>query len=438
MSTTLQTPDRTSASYRVLGAASFCHLLNDTTQSLFVAAYPIFKGNFHLSFSQIGALTLVFQITASLLQPLVGLYTDRKPQPYSLPLGMAISMSGLFTLAFATHYAMLLLGGALLGVGSSIFHPETSRLARLASGGSHGLAQSIFQVGGNFGSSIGPLLVIFLILPNGQHSLAWFSLATMLGIVMQAGLARWYKQHGQAIHKKQAAVTVSTLSRKKVIRAIAVLVVLTFSKYFYLVSITSYYLFYLMQHFQLPQKQSQLYLFVFLAALAAGTLVGGPLGDRIGRKKVIWLSILGVLPMSLLLPHVSLPLTVALSILIGLIIASAFSAILVYAQELVPNRVGMISGLFFGLAFGMGGLGAAILGTLADHTSIDFVYNVCAFLPALGLFTALLPDTNSPDKSRESKAALKDALRRKRGCDPKEACRVAEILNRATADILSK
>ena len=405
MSTTLQPPDRPPASYPVLGAASVCHMLNDTMQSIFVAAYPIFKGNFHLSFTQIGALTLVFQITASLLQPLVGLYTDRKPQPYSLPFGMAISMSGLFTLAFATHYAMLLLGGALLGVGSSIFHPETSRLARLASGGSHGLAQSIFQVGGNFGSSLGPLLMICLILPNGQHSLAWFSLAAMLGIVMQTSLAHWYKRHGRAIHKKQTAVKVNTLSRKKVIGAIAVLVLLTFSKYFYLVSITSYYIFYLMQHFHLPQRQAQLYLFFFLAALAVGTVAGGPLGDRIGRKKVIWLSILGVLPMTLLLPHVSLSVTVALSILIGLILASAFSAILVYAQELVPNQVGMISGLFFGLAFGMGGLGAAVLGTLADHTSIDFVYKMCAFLPALGLFTALLPKTNSPNSGHKSEAA---------------------------------
>ena len=392
MSTIRQTPDRAAASYRVLGAASVCHMLNDTMQSLFVAAYPIFKGNFHLSFTQIGVLTLVFNLTASLLQPLVGLYTDRKPQPYSLPFGMAISMTGLFTLAFATQYAMLLLGGALLGVGSSIFHPETSRLARLASGGSHGLAQSIFQVGGNFGSSLGPLLMIFLVLPHGQHSLAWFSLAAMVGIVMQVGLARWYQQHGHAIHKRQTAAKLSTLGRKQVIGAIAVLVLLTFSKYFYLVSITSYYVFYLMQHFHLPEKQSQLYLFLFLAALAAGTVAGGPVGDRIGRKKVIWLSILGVLPMTLLLPYVSLPLTVALSMLIGFIIASAFSAILVYAQELVPNRVGMISGLFFGLAFGMGGLGAAVLGIFADHTSIDVLYKVCAFLPALGLFTAFLPD----------------------------------------------
>jgi FSR family fosmidomycin resistance protein-like MFS transporter len=381
-------------------------MLNDTMQSLFVAAFPIFKGNFHLSFTQIGSLTLVFQLTASLLQPVVGLYTDRKPQPYSLPFGMAISMSGLFTLAYATHYWMLLLGGALLGVGSSIFHPETSRLARLASGGSHGLAQSIFQVGGNFGSSLGPLLVIFLVLPNGQHSLAWFSLAAMLGIGMQLRLARWYKQHGQAIFKTQAAAMTNTLSRNQVAKAMAVLVVLTFSKYFYLASITSYYVFYLMQHFHLPQQQSQLYLFLFLAALAAGTVGGGPLGDRIGRKKVIWLSILGVLPMTLLLPHVSLAVTVGLSIPIGLVIASAFPAILVYAQELVPGRVGMISGLFFGLAFGMGGLGAAVLGTLADHTSIGFVYKVCAYLPALGLFTALLPNTDQLDNRGKSNAAM--------------------------------
>ena len=409
MTITLQkSPERVSVSYRVLGAASVCHMLNDTMQSLFVAAYPIFKGNFDLSFTQIGALTLVFQITASLLQPLVGLYTDRKPQPYSLPIGMAISMGGLFVLAFATNYEMLLLGGALLGVGSSIFHPETSRLARLASGGSHGLAQSVFQVGGNFGSSLGPLLMIFLVLPNGQQSLAWFSSVALVGIVMQVGLANWYQQHGHAIHKRQAAVKMGTHSRKKVLAAIGVLVVLMFSKFFYQVSITSYYVFYLMQHFHLPQKQSQLYLFVFLAALAAGTFAGGPVGDRIGRKKVIWLSIFGVLPMTLVLPYVSLPATVALSILIGLILASGFSAILVYAQELVPHRVGLISGLFFGLAFGMAGLGAAVLGTLADHTSIDFVYKVCAFLPALGLFTAFLPEEPKSHGPVEELAILVD------------------------------
>jgi MFS transporter, FSR family, fosmidomycin resistance protein len=401
MSITTKSQGKTGVSFGVLGAASVCHMLNDTMQSLFVAAYPIFKGNFDLSFSQIGALTLVFQVTASLLQPVVGAYTDRKPQPYWLSFGMAVSMSGLFTLAFATHYEILLLGAALLGVGSSIFHPETSRLARLASGGAHGLAQSIFQVGGNFGSSLGPLLVIFLVLPNGQHSLAWFSIASVLGIVIQVWLARWYKNIGVYILKKQTSIKVSTLSKKKVTRAIAVLVVLTFSKYFYLASITSYYIFYLMEHFHASQKQSQLYLYIFLSALAIGTVVGGPVGDKIGRKKVIWLSILGVLPMTLLLPYVSLPVTLTLSILIGLILASAFSAILVYAQELVPNRVGMISGLFFGLAFGMGGLGAAVLGILADHTSIDFVYKICAFLPALGLLTALLPDTQSFYSSQE-------------------------------------
>jgi FSR family fosmidomycin resistance protein-like MFS transporter len=421
MSATLQSSEGTSAYYRILGVASVCHMLNDTMQSLFVAAYPIFKTNFNLSFSQIGALTLVFQITASLLQPIVGLYSDRKPQPYSLPIGMAISMSGLFTLAFATRYALLLLGGALLGVGSSIFHPETSRIARLASGGSHGMAQSIFQVGGNFGSSLGPLLMIFLVLPNGQQGLAWFSIAALLGIAMLTGLAHWYKQHGHEIHKKQVAVKISTLSRKQVVGAIAVLILLTFSKYFYLVSITSYYIFYLMQHFHVVQRQSQLYLFLFLAALAVGTVAGGPLGDRIGRKKVIWLSILGVLPMTLLLPHVSLRTTVALSILIALIIASAFSAILVYAQELVPHRVGMISGLFFGLAFGMGGLGAAVLGTLADHTSIDFVYKVCAFLPALGLFTALLPDTSRRPKSPEPEATSESEVTLGMGSDEQPA-----------------
>jgi FSR family fosmidomycin resistance protein-like MFS transporter len=379
-------------------------MLNDMLQSLFVAAYPLFKGNFNLTFGQIGTLTLVFQITASLLQPFVGLYTDRKPQPYSLPFGMTISMCGLIVLAFAQNYSMLLLGGALLGVGSSIFHPESSRLTRLASGGAHGLAQSIFQVGGNFGSSLGPLLIAFVVLPRGQKSMAWFTLAALFGITLLTGLGHWYKQHGRAIHKKQTVVTAITLSRKKVGGALAVLVLLTLSKYFYLASITSYYVFYLMQHFHLPQKDAQFYLFLFLAAVAAGTVIGGPVGDRIGRKRVIWVSILGVLPMTLLLPYVTLPVTVALSILIGLVLASAFSAILVYAQELLPGRVGMVSGLFFGLAFGLGGLGAAMLGKLADHTSIDYVYKVCSFLPALGLLTGFLPDTSKKNDTRTGSA----------------------------------
>ncbi len=367
-------------------------MLNDMLQSLFVASYPIVKGNFHLTFGQIGVLTLVFQITASLLQPLVGLYTDRRPMPYSLPFGMAFSMSGLLMLGLAQNYAMLLAGGALLGVGSSIFHPETSRLARLASGGAHGMAQSIFQVGGNFGASLGPLLIAFFVLPRGQQSLAWFALAALLGIVVLTGLGHWYKQHGQRIQKKSATKPAVALSRRQIGRALTVLILLTLSKYFYLASITSYYVFYLMQHFHSSQRSAQTNLFLFLAAVAAGTVIGGPVGDRIGRKKVIWISILGVLPLTLLLPYVGLQVTVALSMVIGLVIASAFSAILVYAQELMPGRVGMVSGLFFGLAFGLGGLGAAVLGELADHTSIDFVYKVCSFLPALGLLTGLLPD----------------------------------------------
>ncbi|MBW8746863.1 MAG: MFS transporter [Acidobacteria bacterium] len=403
MSEAIRNPKENSATYRVLGGASLCHMLNDMLQSLFVAAYPIFKGNFHLSFGQIGALTLVFQITASLLQPLVGLYTDRRPQPYSLPVGMTISMSGLLVLAFAQNYGMLLVGGALLGVGSSIFHPESSRLARLASGGAHGMAQSVFQVGGNFGSSLGPLLIAFVVLPRGQKSLAWFTLAALFGIVLLTGLGHWYKQHGQAIQKKHAAVKHTlNLSRKRIGGALAVLILLTLSKYFYLASITSYYVFYLMQHFHTGERDAQLYLFLFLAAVAAGTVIGGPVGDRIGRKKVIWISILGVLPLTLVLPYVALPVTVALSVVIGLVIASAFSAILVYAQELLPGRVGMVSGLFFGLAFGLGGLGAAVLGALADHTSIDFVYKVCSVLPALGLLTGFLPDIHKPDVGEEA------------------------------------
>ena len=384
---------KTGAIYPVLGGASLGHMLNDMLQSLFIASYPIFKGNFHLSFGQIGILTLVFQITASLLQPLVGLYTDRKPMPYSLAFGMSISMGGLLALAFAPSFGFLLLGGAMLGIGSSIFHPESSRLARMASGGAHGMAQSIFQVGGNFGASLGPLFVAFVVLPHGQRSLAWFSLAALLGIVLLSALGNWYKRQNANAPKKHDVSTKSSLSRKQVGGAIGVLILLTLSKYFYLASITSYYVFYLMQHFHSTQRNAQLCLFVFLGAVAVGTVVGGPVGDRIGRKKVIWVSILGVLPLTLLLPYVALPVTIGLSVVIGLVIASAFSAILVYAQELLPGRVGMVSGLFFGLAFGLGGLGAALLGNLADHTSIDFVYKVCSFLPALGLLTGFLPDT---------------------------------------------
>jgi FSR family fosmidomycin resistance protein-like MFS transporter len=404
MSEVIQTPKEHSPAYRVLGTAGLCHMLNDMLQSLFVAAYPIFKGNFHLSFGQIGALTLTFQITASLLQPLVGLYTDRRPKPYSLPFGMAISMSGLLVLAFAQHYAMLLAGGALMGVGSSIFHPESSRLARLASGGAHGMAQSIFQVGGNFGASLGPLSIAFFVLPRGQQNLAWFALAALFAIILLTSLGHWYTQHGHAIRKKQSVKSRLSLSRRQIGGALTVLILLTLSKYFYLASITSYYVFYLMEHFHASERNAQIDLFLFLAAVAAGTVIGGPVGDRIGRKKVIWISILGVLPLTLLLPYVALPMTVALSILIGLVLASAFSAILVYAQELMPGRVGMVSGLFFGLAFGLGGLGAAVLGALADHTSIEFVYKVCSFLPALGLLTGFLPETNKPKRDGNSES----------------------------------
>jgi FSR family fosmidomycin resistance protein-like MFS transporter len=381
------------AAFVVLGAITFCHLLNDVMQALLPAIYPMLKSGFALSFGQIGLLTLIFQVTASLLQPMVGLYTDRRPQPYSLPLGMACSLFGMVTLAFAPNFPALLAGAALLGIGSSIFHPESSRLARLASGGAHGFAQSFFQVGGHVGSALGPLLAAFVVLPHGRESLSWFALVALLGMCILAGVGRWY---GQAVRSRttkhgQSAYPVP-LAPAQVRRAMAVLIALIFSKFFYLASITSYYTFYLMHRFGLSIETAQIYLFVFLAAAAAGLLVGGPVGDRFGRKKVIWGSIVGVLPLTLALPHVGLTATLILSVFIGLILSSAFSAIVVYGQELVPGRVGMVSGLFFGLAFGMGGIGAAVLGELADWTSIEFVYRVCSFLPMIGLLTVFLPN----------------------------------------------
>lgn len=382
-----------SIAFPVLGAISFCHFLNDLMQALLPAIYPILKGGFDLNFSQIGFLTLTYQITASLLQPLVGLYTDRKPQPFSLPIGMASTLLGLMTLAFAPNYVTLLAGSALLGMGSSVFHPEASRIARLSSGGAHGLAQSLFQVGGNFGTSLGPLLAAFFILPRGQHSLAWFALVALCGITILSVLGQWYKNNGHARPaSRKAAPGQVTLSPSQVTRALAVLIALIFSKYFYLASLTSYYIFYLMHRFQLPAETAQVYLFVFLAAAASGTIIGGPVGDRVGRKKVIWASILGVLPFTLVLPYVGLAATAVLSVIIGFVLSSAFSAILVYGQSLMPGRVGMVSGMFFGFAFGMGGIGAASLGALADHTSIEFVYHVCAFLPLIGVLTVFLPD----------------------------------------------
>jgi FSR family fosmidomycin resistance protein-like MFS transporter len=382
--------------FPILGAISFCHMLNDMMQALLPAIYPILKGGFDLSFGQIGLLTLTYQITASLLQPLVGLYTDRRPQPYSLPFGMGSTMLGLITLAYAPNYPTLLAGSALLGVGSSIFHPESSRIARLASGGAHGLAQSLFQVGGNFGQALSPLLAALLIIPHGRGAVAWFAFAALLGMAILTALSRWYENRsGMRFAARRLEVARSDLSRNQVVKAIAVLIALIFSKYFYLASLTSYYIFYLMGRFQLSAQAAQLYLFVFLAAVAAGTIIGGPVGDRFGRKTVIWGSILGVLPFTLALPYVGLAATVALTVVIGLVLSSAFSAIVVYAQELMPGRVGAVSGLFYGLAFGMAGLGAAVLGLLADWTSIDFVYRLCAFLPLIGLLTAFLPNVDA-------------------------------------------
>jgi FSR family fosmidomycin resistance protein-like MFS transporter len=387
--------------FPVLGAVSFCHFLNDMMQAMLPAIYPILKGGFSLSFAQIGLLTLTYQMTASILQPLVGLYTDRRPQPYSLPFGMGASLVGLVTLAYASSYPVLLVGGMMLGLGSSIFHPESSRIARLASGGAHGLAQSLFQVGGNFGSAIGPLLAAFFVLPRGQASLAWFALAALAGIVVLTGLARWYEGNGHARRPPPGPIAGhATLTRRQVRRAMAVLIALLFSKFIYLASFTSYYVFYLINRFDLSTQTAQLYLFVFFAAVAVGTIVGGPVGDRIGRRRVIWGSILGALPFTLVLPYATLPTTIGLSVVIGLVLSSAFPAIVVYAQDLMPGRVGMVSGLLFGLIFGVGGIGAASLGLLADRFGIEFVYWICSFLPAIGLLTALLPDVEATSGQR--------------------------------------
>ena len=378
----------------VLAAISFCHLVNDMIQSLLPSIYPILKASFHLNFSQIGLITLVFQITASLLQPFVGHFTDRHPMPYSLPVGMSCTLVGLVLLAFAPTFGLLLIAASLFGVGSAIFHPESSRVARMASGGKHGFAQSFFQVGGNTGSAIGPLLAAFIVLPLGQIGVLWFTLAALLGISVLTWVGRWYKARLEHLKSRPAAHREPhhALPRRQVLAALGVLVMLVFSKYIYISSLTSFYTFYLISRFHISVASSQLHLFILFGAIAAGTLIGGPVGDKIGRKYVIWCSILGVLPFTLVLPYANLFWTGILSVIIGIVIASAFSAILVYAQELVPGRVGLISGLFFGLAFGMGGIGAAVLGKLADMTSIAFVYQVCAWLPALGLLTALLPN----------------------------------------------
>ena len=376
----------------VLVSISFCHMLNDTLQSLLPSIYPILKVNYALDFGQVGLITFTFQITASLLQPMVGLYTDRKPLPYALALGMTSTFLGILLLSTAGSYPVLLLAAAMVGMGSSVFHPESSRVARLASGGRHGLAQSLFQVGGNVGSAIGPLLAAFIILPGGQGSLAWFSILALTAIVVLSRVGAWYRVHRTLRTGNAPRPVVRTeLSRRRIVLALLVLLALIFSKFFYTASISSYFTFYLIDQFGVPVQRAQIYLFVYLGAFALGTLAGGPIGDKIGRNVVIWFSILGALPFTLALPYANEFWTVVLMVPIGLILSSAFSAILVYAQELLPGRVGTVAGLFFGLAFGMGGIGAALLGELADHTSISFVYRLCAFLPAIGLLAAFLP-----------------------------------------------
>ncbi|MEQ9440753.1 MAG: MFS transporter [Cyclobacteriaceae bacterium] len=382
----------------ILFTISFAHLLNDTMQSVIPSIYPLIKDNYQLSFTQIGLITFTFQLTASLLQPVVGLYTDKTPRPFSLAIGMVFSLVGLVLLSQAAGYALILVAVGLVGMGSAVFHPESSRVAYLASGGKRGLAQSIFQIGGNAGSAIGPLLAAIIIVPYGQSNVIWFGLAAVLAIIALIQVGGWYKNH-LAYRARQPKPEVdenaSGLSARRVWISIVILLILIFSKYFYMASITSYLTFYLIDTFQVSVQQSQVYLFIFLAAVAAGTLIGGPLGDRFGRKYVIWFSILGVAPFTLMLPYANLFWTAALSVVIGVILSSAFPAILVYAQELMPGKVGMISGLFFGFAFGMGGLGSALLGKLADYTSITYVYQLCAFLPLLGIVAWLLPAIKS-------------------------------------------
>jgi FSR family fosmidomycin resistance protein-like MFS transporter len=382
--------------FGILAAISVCHALNDLNPSVLQASYPVVKATYHLDFSQIGLITLIYQITASLLQPLVGMYTDRRPTPWSLPVGMAFMSGGMLLLSQAATYPIVLMSSALIGLGSSIFHPESSRLARLASGGQHGLAQSLFQLGGNSGVALGPVMAALLIAPHGPSSFAWFCVAGLCGIAISSRVGRWYRVHVKPRISSTSELGVADddgLSRRRVAFAICILIALIFSKYFYLASISTFFTFYLVSRFHIALRSAQMCLFAFMGATALGTLIGGPVGDRIGRKAVIWGSILGVLPFTLALPYVSLAWTIALAVAIGLVLSSAFSAILVYAQELVPGRIGMISGLFFGLAFGMAGIGAAVLGRVADATSVFFVYRMCAFLPAIGLLAAFLPES---------------------------------------------
>lgn len=381
--------------FPILLSISFSHLLNDTIQALVPSIYPLVKETFRLNFAQVGLITLTFQLAASLLQPFVGYYTDKRPQPFSLAMGMGFTLTGIILLSIASNFAFLLISVACMGIGSSIFHPEASKVAFMAAGEKRGLAQSIFQVGGNAGSSLGPLLAALIIVPFGQHNIIWFSILALLAMVVLVTVGKWYRGNMHRIRTKKiklSSTTELTISRRKITTSIIILLLLIFSKYFYLAAMSSYYTFYLIGKFGVSVQNSQVYLFIFLFAVAAGTLVGGPLGDRFGRKYVIWFSIVGAAPFTLLLPHLDLFAVVILTVFIGFILASAFSAILVYAQELLPGKVGTISGLFFGFAFGMGGIGSALLGSLADRTSIEFVFKVCGWLPLIGLLTAFLPN----------------------------------------------
>ena len=404
MTTSTNTAAPRQPAFKVLGAISFSHFLNDTIQSLMLAIYPLFKTGFGLNFTQIGLITLTFQCTASLLQPLVGFYTDRRPKPFSLALGMGCTLTGLLLLSLAASFPVVLVAAALVGTGSSIFHPESARVARMASGGRHGLAQSIFQVGGNAGAATGPLLAAWIVLPYGQRSIAFFSLIALLAMIVLIGIGRWYRQQ-QRQPAKVPASSGQGLPRSHILRTLMVLLALIFSKFFYLASINSYLIFYLMDQYGLDTQTAQYHLFYFLAAVAAGALLGGPIGDRIGRKRVIWVSILGVAPFTLALPHVGPALSVALTMFIGFMLASAFPAILVYAQELFPTRIGTVSGLFFGLAFGLAGIGAGVLGQLADRWGIVAVYQLCAYLPLIGLLAVFLPDIRHPGEALVAPAA---------------------------------
>jgi MFS transporter, FSR family, fosmidomycin resistance protein len=395
----------TNTVFAVLFAISFSHLLNDTIQALLPSIYPMLKDNYRLSFTQLGLITFTFQCTASLLQPAVGYLTDKRSMPFSLPVGMGLTCTGLVLLSYANDFTHILIAAAFVGAGSAIFHPEASRIAFMAAGRRRGLAQSVFQVGGNAGSAIGPLLAALIIVPHGQRAVLGFCVLALVGVGVLWRIGRWHRDNPHRLQRKprpvvdpDAVANVNALPRRRVVFAVAVLIALVFSKYVYLSSLTSYYTFYLIDRFHVSVQNAQYHLFILLAAVAVGTIAGGPIGDRVGRKRVIWVSILGVAPFSLLLPHVGLTMTAVLSVFIGLILASAFSAILVYAQELMPGKVGMVAGLFFGLAFGVAGIGSAVLGKVADHTGINFVFQLCAFLPLIGLLTVFLPDI---EKHRE-------------------------------------